>query len=79
MSNLNKTRLKRELLIDAKALGIPTGSAEIFIDRALDATDKNLKNRTIITKNDLKRTLAKELEKYHKDFAYVYRNRDKII
>ena len=71
--------IKKELAIDAKGLGIPSGAAESFIDQTIKATKKALKNKQIITHNDLERTIAKELEKYNADFAYVYKNRDKII
>lgn len=79
MSNLNHDKLKRELMIDARALNIPVGSAEVFIERALKGADKTLRYKTIITKTDLKKAIARELKKYHKDFAYVYEKRDKII
>lgn len=79
MSNINHEKLRRELMIDAKALGIPVGSAEVFIERTLKSADKSLRYKTIITKTDLKKAIARELKKYHKDFAYVYEKRDKII
>lgn len=63
----------------AKALGIPAGSAEIFIKKSLNAANKSLKNRQIITDQDLIRAIAKELVKYNPDLAYVYENYDKII
>ena len=79
MEKLNLTKIKRELKIDARALGIPSGSANIFIDRAITAALKKLGRRSIITETDLKNAIAEELRKYHPDFAYVYQNRDKII
>lgn len=63
----------------AKAIGIPTGAAEVFIKKSLKSAEKSLKNRKIVTKDDLKRAILKELKKYHKDLAYVYENYDKII
>lgn len=63
----------------AKALDIPPGSAEVFIKKSLDAANKTLKNRKIITDNDITRIVAKELSKYNSDLAYVYENYDKII
>lgn len=77
--NLDYDKIKHELKIDAHALGIPIGSAEIFIDRTLIAVTKTLRKKTIITENDLTRAIVKELKKYHPDLAYVYQNRDKII
>ena len=79
MIEVHEDKIRRELQIDARALGIPSGSADVFIDRAISSTIKQLSRKTIITEVDLKNTIAKELSKYHKDFAYVYKNRDKII
>ena len=72
-------RVKRELRLHAKALGIPVGAAEAFIDETLKTVEKNLKKKTTITQGDLDRMIVKELKKYNADFAYVYQNRDKII
>ncbi|RYC74803.1 hypothetical protein [Candidatus Nanosyncoccus alces] len=74
----NKTLIKN-LKIDAKAIGIPTGAAEIFINKSLTAAQKSLKSKKIITDQDLKLAIVKELRKYNTDFAYVYENHDKII
>ncbi|MBR2855467.1 hypothetical protein IKE99_00800 [Candidatus Saccharibacteria bacterium] len=79
MNSLNLKQIKRELKIDARGLNIPSGSAEIFIDRTLETVSQKFKDRAFVTEKDLKNTIAKELSKYHKDFAYVYKNRDKII
>ena len=79
METLDETKLKRELMIDARALDIPIGAAEIFIDRAIKAGVKKLRRKSIITETDIKIAISAELSKYHKDFAYVYKNRDKII
>ena len=67
------------LKLHAKAMGIPSGSADIFIKKSIAAAEKSLKNRKIITENDQIRAISKELKKYHKDLAYVYENYDKII
>ncbi|MBQ2643338.1 hypothetical protein IJG11_00250 [Candidatus Saccharibacteria bacterium] len=74
----NKTLIKN-LKTDAKAIGIPTGAAEIFINKSLAAAQKSLKSKKIITEKDLKLAIVKELKKYNTDFAYVYENHDKII
>lgn len=74
----NKTLIKN-LKIDAKAIGIPTGAAEIFINKSLTAAQRSLKSKKIITDQDLKLAIVKELRKYNTDFAYVYENHDKII
>ncbi len=79
MNTFNQESLKKELEIDAKAVGIANGASEIFIKKTLDSVKKSLKAKQIITENDLKRLVIKELKKYNKDLAYVYENRDKII
>lgn len=78
-TDFDPKKLKRELKIHAHALGIPVGAANDFIEHTIHSTTKELKNKKIITKQDLKRTVVKELKKYHKDLAYVYENHDKII
>ena len=78
-SSIDFKKLTKDLKIDAHGLGIPSGAAEIFIDKALKATKKSLKSKKIITEKDLKLAISKELKKYNSDFAYVYENRDKII
>lgn len=72
-------QLRKDLKIHAKAVGIPVGAAESFIDETLKTVQKSLKKKTIITQLDLDRLIVKELKKYNSDFAYVYQNRDKII
>lgn len=79
MEEYNQERIIKELKIDAKGVGVPAGAAEIFIKKALHTTNRKLSSKKIITKGDLKRTLAKELKKYNQDLAYVYENRDTII
>ena len=71
--------IKKELKIHAKALHIPPGAANVFIEKSLTDANKSLKSKKIITDQDLTRAITKELKKYHADFAYVYKNRDKII
>lgn len=70
---------KKELKLHAKALGIPEGSAEIFINNTIDSVNAALKGKNIVTSADVTRLTVKTLKKYNKDFAYVYENRDTII
>lgn len=79
MESYSQKALEKQLKIDARALGIPSGSAEIFIKKTLDAVEKTLSSKKIITERDLNSAIIKELQKYHHDFAYFYRNRDKIV
>jgi transcriptional regulator NrdR family protein len=79
MKDYDETEIIKELKIDARAVGIPEGAAEAFIERTMKEVKKALKNHSIITEKDLNRTILKELKKYNADLAYVYENRDKII
>lgn len=79
MSTLNKKAIIRDLKIDAKSVGIPVGAAKVFAEKAVNDALGNLSSKTIITDQDLKRALVKELKKYSSDLAYVYENRDTII
>ena len=79
MEKINLTNIKRELMIDAKAIGIPKGAAEIFIDRAMKDATKKLENHHTKTPVNFDHALYQELKQYHKDLAYVYEIRDKII
>ena len=74
----DKTLIKN-LKVDARGIGIPSGASEIFIEKSLTAAKHALKSKKIITEKDLERAIAKELKKYNTDLAYVYENRDKII
>ena len=76
---LNPTEIEKNLIIDARGIGIPEGAAELFAERTVKAAMRSLKNRSIITESDLNRAICKELKKYNDDLAYVYENRDKIV
>lgn len=79
MKTLDTSTIKKELLIHARAVGIPAGAAEIFVDRTIKDARTSLKSRSLITESDLKRAIIKELKKYNPDFAYVYQFHDTII
>ena len=79
MKDFDETEIIKDLKIDARAVGIPEGAAESFIERTMKDAKKSLKNRSVITEKDLNRVILKELKKYNVDLAYVYENRDKII
>ena len=79
MDSNTEKELRKELKIHARALRIPVGAAESFIDVTIKVVKNNLKKKTVITRADLDRLVVKELKKYNADFAYVYQNRDKII
>lgn len=79
MENFDEQNIIKDLKNEARALGIPIGAAESFINLVVPAVIKNLSDKKIITEKDLTRAVIRELKKYNADLAYVYENRDKII
>ncbi len=77
--NFDENIIRKQLVIDAKGLDIPSGAAELFINKVLQAVKAAIQSKTTLTNHDLKRIITKELQKYNSDFAYIYKNRDKII
>ena len=79
MNSKTENQIRKTLKRDARALEIPAGAAEIFIDRTIKSASKSLTTKKIVTEDDITRAIYKELKKYHKDLAYVYKNRGTII
>lgn len=75
----DKTVLVKDLLSEAKRLGIPAGAAEKLVVKVADSTEKWAKTRTGLTRTDLEKRVVAELTKYNDDLAFVYQNRGKII
>ena len=75
----NEKDLTKELKIEARALGIPVGAANVFVEKTVTAVAKSVRKKKLITKRDLERLVGTELKKYNADLAYVYQIRDKII
>ena len=71
--------LAEELKRESRSLGIPVGSSEKIIEEVVASVCLWLEKRSLITQDDLERVVSRELDKYNKDLAYIYRNRDKII
>lgn len=75
----NEKVIIKTIKTDARALGLPPGSTDIFVQKTLESIKKSLKSKKLITEDDLNRLITRELKKYHTDLAYVYQNRDKIV
>lgn len=71
--------IRSELKLHARALGIPSGAANDFIEETLKSVQKSLNKKSTVTSADINRLIVKNLKKYHADFAYVYEIHDKII
>lgn len=71
--------LKRDILREAKILKIAAGSAEAIADITVEKVAKWADGRGKITEEDLDRIVAKKIEPYNADLAYVFKERGKII
>lgn len=71
--------LKKSLTRDARALGIPMGSAEVFIDHTIKEVVKSLKSKSTPTEAEVNRALIREMKKYSPDFVFYLQHRDQII
>lgn len=71
--------IKQSILIQAKSLKLPTAWAEQIAERVAEKTDKWIADKGIVTEDDLRKVIVKELDKLNPDLAYAYRNHDKII
>ena len=73
----NAEAVRRSLVRDARALGIPAGSAEAFIRLTMEAVDKSLGEKP--TEREVNRAVIREIKKYSPDLTYYLQHRDEII
>lgn len=71
--------LKKDIIKEARLLKVPDTVAETIAEKTAEKVGKWVEKRAAVTSDDLNRQIAKELQKYHSDLAYVYQNRGKII
>ena len=71
--------VKASILKNAKSLRLQDGWAEQISDKVVASLEKWIAKREVITENDLRFAIAKELDKYSNDLAFVYWNHGKII
>ena len=79
MDSTTEKSLRKELKLHARALGIPDGAAEDFINTTIKSIQPTLAKKSALTPADFTRIVAKELKKYHKDLAYIYEIHNTII
>jgi len=77
--NYDLGKLKEDILCEARVLRVRAGFAEIIADKVCVVVEKFLKKHSFVTKEEVEKIVHRELEKYNKDLAYIYHNRDKII
>ena len=71
--------IKEHVLAHAKSQNMPENWAKQIADRVAKATDAWIEDKSIVTDDDLRRVIYKELRILSPDLAFAYRNRDKII
>lgn len=67
------------IMRNARSIGLPEGWAKQIATRVAKETDKWIEDKELITENDLRKQVVKELKELNLDLAYAYQNHDKII
>ena len=71
--------IKQSILRQARSLKIAPGWAKQIADKVAGSVDKWMADKDIVTENDLRKKIIKELESLSPDIAFAYKNHDKII
>ena len=71
--------LKEDILTEARALKIHSGFATQIAEKAVASVETFLSTHPFVTSTEINQLIISELDKYNKDLAYIYHNRDKII
>lgn len=72
-------QLEKEILADARALGVAENWAKTIADKTVKDVEKWIKKRGAVTEADMRRVAHKKLQELHADVAYIFKNRDKIL
>lgn len=75
----SSAELKNNILLNAKSLRIPEAWAKQIADRVVKNIDKWIADKELITEDDLRKQIVKELKVLEPNLAFAYRNHDKII
>jgi hypothetical protein len=78
-TKFSRDDLAKEILREAKILGLHAGSVKLIAERVADEVAAWARGRAEITEEDLSRITAQKLSKYNRDLSYVYKTRDKVI
>lgn len=71
--------VRESIITHARGLQIPEGWAAQIADQVAKATDAWIRDKEMVTEDDLRRVVCQHLDKLSPDIAYAYRNNDKII
>jgi hypothetical protein len=71
--------IKQSVLRNARSIKVPQGWAEQIAERVACAIDKWIADKELVTEDDIRLEMIKELEPLNPDLAFAYQNHDKII
>ncbi|MBR5408464.1 hypothetical protein IK112_00765 [Candidatus Saccharibacteria bacterium] len=71
--------LIKDILREGKTIGASEKVVEKYAPKVAEKVRKWVEKRAEVTKDDVNRMVAKEIEKYNRDLAFIYKNRGKII
>lgn len=71
--------IKQHILRNARSIKLPQGWAEQIAERVAKSIDDWIADKELVTEDDIRIEIAKELEPLSPDLAFAYRNHDKII
>lgn len=71
--------IKQSILRHARSIKMSPGWAEQIADKVVKKTDAWIADKELVTENDLRQKIIKEIEPLSADLAYAYKNHDKII
>ncbi len=75
----SKKQVVKDIMLEAKVLGISAGAGEKYAEKVAGKIAKWAERREEVTQADIDAQIAKEVSRYSKDLAFVYKNRGKII
>ena len=75
----SKKQVMKDIMLEAKVLGISSGAGEKYAEKVADKIAKWAERREEVTQADIDAQIVKEVSRYSKDLAFVYKNRGKII
>lgn len=71
--------IEQSIMRNAKSLRMPEGWTKTIAKRVGKATDDWIEDKEIVTEEDLRVFICKQLEEISPDLAFAYHNHDKII
>lgn len=71
--------IQANILRHARSQNVPENWAKQIAERVSKATDAWIANKDIVTEDDLRKVILREIQVLEPNLAFAYRNHDKII